>query len=339
MVPFAEGGYCLKNYLKIVVVFILIITCLTLTSCTQTEKGEIQLHEKEQITDYKEIVFSFEHPQTRQKYKIIHVNQLFYPYIEKVKDNPNLSTSETLELYNKEIIQPIYQDCFENGEFLHMAETLLNTVPKGLTEIEVVSEEMETRKAEINQLIKESLLKSADLLPSQGDVAVCVIPSSTDMKFSVTTVGAGKIIIPYNLNYTDDFIKEAVAHEYHHSVWAEKYFSKSHWFSVLDNLVFEGKAVMFEKSVYPDLDLIPMDLTYNKELWSQIEPDLNKYDLKRSLEILHGGKGLPNYYGYSEGYKMIKSYLDWNPDKTPEEWTALSSKEIFEKGKYLENYK
>ncbi|MGE6515958.1 DUF2268 domain-containing putative Zn-dependent protease [Lysinibacillus sphaericus] len=69
------------------------------------------------------------------------------------------------------------------------------------------------------------------------------------------------------------------------------------------------------------------------------EPDLNKYDLNRTLEILHGGKGLPKAYGYSEGYKMIKSYLDLNPDNTPEYWTALSSQDIIEKGKYFEHYK
>lgn len=76
-----------------------------------------------------------------------------------------------------------------------------------------------------------------------------------------------------------------------------------------------------------------------KELWSKVEPDLNKYDLNRTSEILHGGKGLPKGYGYIEGYKMVKSYLDLHPNVTPEEWTALSSKEIFEKGDYLEHYK
>ncbi|MFJ7183173.1 DUF2268 domain-containing putative Zn-dependent protease [Lysinibacillus xylanilyticus] len=327
----------MKNYLKIVVVFILIITCLALTACTQTKKGENQQHEKGQKTDDKEMVFSFEHPQTKQKFKIIHANQLFYPYIEKVKGNPNLSTSETLELYKKEIIQPIYKDCFENGEYFRMAETLLNTVPKGLTEIEVVSKKMETRKAEINQLIKESLLKSADLLPSQSDVAVCVFPSSSNNR-TPFTVGAGKIILPLNLNVLDG-MNVTVAHEYHHSVWAEKYFSNNDWFSVLDNIVFEGKAVMFEKSVYPDYGYTPINMTYDKELWSKVEPDLNKYDNNRTSEILYGGKGLPKGYGYSEGYKMVKSYLDLHPNVTPEEWTALSAKEIFEKGKYLENYK
>ncbi len=56
-------------------------------------------------------------------------------------------------------------------------------------------------------------------------------------------------------------------------------------------------------------------------------------------EIILVGNGLPNRYGYSEGYKMVKSYLDLHPYVTPKEWTALSAKEIFEKGNYLENYK
>ncbi|XQN50134.1 Zn-dependent protease, partial [Lysinibacillus capsici] len=174
------------------ITFILGLLLLMLAACTPTEKSESQLHEKKQITDDEEMVLSFEHPQTKQKYKIIHANQLFYPYMEKLKENPNLSSSETLDLYNKEVIQPIYQDCFENGEYYHMAETLLTTVPTGLTEIQVVSEKMETHKAEINQLIQESLLKSADLLPSQSDVAVCVFPSATNNRIPFA-VGAGKI--------------------------------------------------------------------------------------------------------------------------------------------------
>ncbi|AWE09274.1 Zn-dependent protease [Lysinibacillus sp. 2017] len=300
-----------------------------LTSCTQTENSE-----KEQNTDDSKIMYTFENPQTSQKYKIIHVNSLFERYFEKVKDTPSESK---LELYKKEVIQPVYSDCFENGEFIHMADSTLNKAPTSLTELKVVSDLIETRKDELNALIQDALLKSAQLLPSERDVAVCVFPSSNS-KVWMYNVGAGKIVIPYNEYFDDDFIKISVAHEYHHSVWAEKYLS-NHSVSVLDNLIFEGKAVMFGKTVYPDIDYTSIDLTYNKELWSKIEPDLNKKDLNRSLEIITGGNDLPLFYGYSEGYKMIKSFLDLNPNQSPEEWTALSTQEIIEKGKYFENYK
>lgn len=179
---------------KIRETFILCFILLLLTACTQTEKVENQHHKKEEKTDNKEMVFSFEHPQTKQKYKIIHANQLFYPYIEKVRDNPNLSTSKTLELYNKEIIQPIYTDCFENGEYIRGNPA--KYVPQWLTEIQVVSEKMETCKAVIDQVIQESLMKSTDLLPSQSDVTVCVFPYTKNNTVPFT-VGAGKIIIPY----------------------------------------------------------------------------------------------------------------------------------------------
>ncbi len=292
-----------------------------LTSCT-----------KEQSTDYKELIYTYEDPQTNQKFKIVQVGQLFEGYIEKVKQNPSNSA---LELYKEDIIQPVYKDCFENGEFLHIVEEFLNSAPENLAELETISENLETRKENINELILDSLLKSAELLPSQNDIAVCVFPSS-NANMSMKTVGAGKIFLPYGY-FNDENIKVVVAHEYHHSVLAEKYLNTLS-VSVIDNLIFEGKTVMFEKTVYPNSYFTPVDLAYNKELWSKIEPDLYIHNLNRALEILHGGKDLPWLYGYSEGYKMIKSYLDLNPNLTPEEWTALSAQEIIEKGRYFENY-
>ncbi|WP_320938741.1 DUF2268 domain-containing putative Zn-dependent protease, partial [Lysinibacillus capsici] len=81
-----------------------------------------------------------------------------------------------------------------------------------------------------------------------------------------------------------------------------------------------------------------VDLDYNKVYWADVAADLDKPDLNRALDIIRGGNDLPYQYGYSEGYKMVKSYLDLHPDVSIEEWTALSPKEIFEKGNYLENY-
>lgn len=322
----------LSYTLKKITPFILLLILVMLTSCTQKSEEQL-LHKKDQNIDYKEIIYTYENPQTNQKFKIVQVSQLFKKYIDKVKENPNNSN---LELYKEEIIQPVYKDCFENGEFLHIAEDLLNSAPDNLVALEITSEKLETRKEEINNLILDSLLKSADLLPSQNDIAVCVFPSSS-RNMPMLTVGAGKIIIPYGY-YNDESIKVGVAHEYHHSVLAEKYLSTQSG-SIIDNLIFEGKAVMFEKTVYPNsYATTTVDLAYNKELWSKIKPDLYKQDLNRSLEILHGGKDLPRAYGYSEGFKMIKSYLDLNPNQTPEEWTALSTQEIIEKGKYFENY-
>ncbi|WP_409368461.1 DUF2268 domain-containing putative Zn-dependent protease [Lysinibacillus sp. 38-6] len=316
----------MKNYQKTFVIVLLIITLLTLTSCTQAEESK----EKQGIES---IVLSFEHPQTGQKFKIVNAYKLYQNYADKVEINPEQSQ---LEIYNEEVIRPIYSVCFENGEYPNMADEVLNVAPDLLTENQILSEKIDREETE--NIIKEALLKSSDLLPSGKETTACVFPA-TNTNILMTTVGAGKIIVLYNKYYNEDVLRSSMAHEYHHSVWTEKYLRNAPPFTVLDHLIFEGKAFMFEKLVYPNIDATPVYSTFNNYYWSKIVLDLEKYDFNRAYEIILGGNGLPNRYGYSEGYKMVKSYLDLHPNVTPEEWTALGAKEIFEKGNYIENYK
>lgn len=312
----------MKKYLKIVVAFVLIISILTLTSCTQKEKSK---------NDFESIVTSFEHPETKQKFKIVNAYKLYQNYADKVESNPKQSQ---LEIYNEEVIKPIYSTCFENGEYLHMADPVLNVDPDSLTENQKLSEQIDGEETE--KIIKEALIKSSDLIASENETTICVLPVTIANPLMVT-VGAGKIIVLYNKYYTENDLRSGIAHEYHHSVWTEKYLRKDIPMTILDNLIFEGKAVTFDKLVYPDIYYPPINTTFNKDDWSKIALDLDKVDLNRSLEILNGGNGLPSLYGYGVGYKLVKSYIDLNPTLTAEEWTALSSKEIFEKGNYLEN--
>lgn len=282
-------------------------------------------------SDKEDLTYKYEHPETEQVFNIVHVNTLYDEYIEKGKDDEN----GRLELYKETIIEPVYEACFKDAEFIHIVEPILGTAPKNFLELEKMTTEMEERKDELNEIIQESLLKSVELLPSEGDVTVCLFPSS-DLSIPMYTAGAGKIIIPYNRHVTDDFLKTAIAHEYHHSVWAEKHIKNMT--TVLDNMVFEGKAVMFEKLVYPEIDSMHIDEEYNKTYWDLVRPDLDRVDFTRSFEVILGGEDLPRNYGYSEGYKMVKAYLDENPDLTPAQWTAASTEEIIEKGEYFKNY-
>jgi hypothetical protein len=316
----------LQKYLKIIGAILLIF----LTSCTQSE---ISKNERTN-TNNQSVVISFENPQTKQKYEIVNAYKLFSSYRNKVKNKPNNSQ---LEIYKQEVIDPIYNQCFKNGEYLHMVDSILNTAPTRFTEIQFLSKKIE--KEETDQAIKEALIKSSNLLPSKKETIVCIFPSMYPISATMITAGAGKIIVLYNSYYTKETLKVGIAHEYHHSVWTERYLRKNTPSTVLDNLIFEGKAIMFEKVVYPDVEFTPIDPIYNTEDWSKIEPDLEKKDLNRSLEIILGGNGLPRLYGYSEGYKMVNSYLKKNLNLTPEQWTPISAKDIFEKGNYVENYK
>ncbi|WP_240794189.1 DUF2268 domain-containing putative Zn-dependent protease [Bacillus sp. BHET2] len=323
---------------------ILVVACillLTLIACENTVQTRKEQKENQDKIKLENLVTSFEHQKTSQSFKIVHAYELFQNYISRVAKSKNPDDSY-LKIYQEEVIDPIYSDCFKDGEFLHMAEPILNASPKQLNvgpshliEIQHVIDQIDRQKTD--ELIKESLIKSSDLLPSGIETTVCVLPSKnkhTDM----ITVGAGKINVLYNPLYTEDTLRAGVAHEYHHSISAEKHVRKKTNPTVLDNIIFEGKAVMFEKTVYPDIEFTKIDQSYNKENWAKIEPDLSKVDFNRSLEILMGGNDLPWIYGYSEGYKMVRSYVEENPGVGPAEWTGISAQEIFEKGHYLEKY-
>lgn len=166
----------------------------------------------------------------------------------------------------------------------------------------------------INEIIKDALIKSSNTLPTNKKTTVCVFPSINPNAVSGVVARAGKIIIRYNIYYNEELLQTVTAHEYHHSFWTEKHLTKNSPQTILSNMIFEGKAVMFEKLLYPDsASTTKVNYSYNNAHWSKIEPDLYKNDSNRSHEILFGGENPPANYGYSEGFKMVKSYLDSHP--------------------------
>ncbi|WP_044022275.1 DUF2268 domain-containing putative Zn-dependent protease [Bacillus sp. SG-1] len=307
--------------------------CMILAGCTEkTTEPEAEAQMKQEKVTFEDITHSFEHPETGQSYQIIDAYKLYDNYISELEENPDTAEKE---LYQQEIIDPVNKACFEGGEFYHMAGAVTEQIPHSLERITELNQKIED--SQYIGSIKDALVQSSDLLPSDIETNVCIFPNINTNNAGAVTVGAGKINVLYSPFYTEDFLKTVIAHEYHHSVWAEKFLATTPQ-SVLDNLVFEGKAVMFEKVVYPDLEGTRVNDEYNKKYWAQIQDDLGKYDFNRSIEILFGGNGLPQLYGYMEGYKMVKSYLDLHPEAQPMDWTSLSGEEIFEAGKYADHY-
>ncbi|MFE8695717.1 DUF2268 domain-containing putative Zn-dependent protease [Cytobacillus sp. FJAT-53684] len=311
---------------RLIFIFLIFIIISMITAC-EAEKNEVRTI-PESITD------TIENPETGQMYTIVHAYELYDGFLEKRENTPR---NEQLDLYKKEIIKPIYDSCFQGAEYLHMVDSLLNELPYNFTELKEIADGIS--REETNEVIKSALIKSSELLPSEHEQTVCIFPNTKERSSTMIAAGAGKITVLYNRFYTDDVIKAGIAHEYHHSVWTEKHFQKKLNFTVLDNLIFEGKAVFFEKLVYPEITFTQIDPVFYQEHWGEIEMDLDKVDGNRSHQIIMGGGGLPPSYGYSEGYKMVRSYIDLHPEISPLEWTEKSAQEIFTQGKYIQNYR
>ncbi|MBZ9536220.1 MULTISPECIES: DUF2268 domain-containing putative Zn-dependent protease [Bacillaceae] len=308
-------------------VLVILLFFLLLISCEQKET----IKEEKESDD---IYYSFKHPETGQEYQIVHAYKLYENYENRIRED---SSKPNFWQFDEEVIEPIVDACYQDAVFFAGNFDLTVKAPENMEEINEIIKIMDEKK--LNKTIQEALLKSSDYISSENKTNICIFPVEEDqITHGMDAWGAGKISVYYNKYYSEEFIKTTIAHEYNHSVWFEKYYKEDEEETVLDRLILEGKAVMFQKLVYPDIEVENLYYNFKKDFWKQIEPDLQTYDLKRASEILNGGDKLPPNYGYSEGYNMVRTYLNKHPDLTPEEWTGLTSQEIFEEGNYIEHY-
>lgn len=341
------GGMDMKKRSLFIILFGLLIT---IAACDATEEeSEREVAEEEGEEEERKVlgegeskvseidldIIHAQHPETDQSYTIIHAFDLYESYFSKV--NNGMNEDEVDAIFKKEIMYPIYELCFADGEHIHMADLYMSDPPIDQFGIERIINHTEIE--ELNEAIFASLIESSDHLPTEEETVVCIFPSTDIEAPAMITVGAGKISVLYNDTHTEELIKMTIAHEYHHSIWTEREIENVQTSTLLDNLIFEGKAVMFSEIVYPDFNMIPPIIhSYDKEFWNLIEPDLHKGDFNRTIEVLMGGGDLPYAYGYSEGYKMVKSYLDKHPDLTPKDWLGTEAQVIFDEGAYLKLY-
>ncbi|MDX8365681.1 DUF2268 domain-containing putative Zn-dependent protease [Cytobacillus sp. IB215665] len=317
---------------KTIMGFAATIALLFLYACSPTNEERGITDEKEEVNK-ESLILSFKNPQTNQEFKIVKAYKLFEGLREKTEES---SERSKLDVYKEVVIDPIYQDCFANAEYPNMADSILHSAPDLFTPLTILGEKIEEKQVE--KAIQQALIKSSNILPSSKETTVCLFTTTNSNTSPMFTVGAGKIIILYNYYFDNNFIKAGTAHEYHHSVWTERYLNNDKPFTVLDNIIFEGKAVTFEKLIYPEVELTRINESYDKENWEKIKNNLHTVNLNRALEIIRGENGLPLGYGYSEGYKMVQSYLDLHPELSPEEWTPIEAREIFDDGNYIDNY-
>jgi len=313
---------------------LLLISLTLLISCEPANKDNKETESNsESVEDelMSDLTYTFNHPDTDQTFKIVHAYKLYENYEKELENNPD---EHELRFYKQEVIAPVYEDCFEDVE--HPPREMLNDAPTDFENIQSIVNKIDSEK--MNGLIEEALLKSSDVLPSAENKNVCVFPPMDSYSnYSGLALGSENMVFFNDGFFDDESIQALIAHEYQHTVQQEKEHYESNDLDILDIIVREGKSVMFEKLVYPEGHQRDVKYNYdNADYWPEVEPDLFNVDYARADEILFGGDEFPVNYGYSEGYKIVESYLDLHPDVDVEEWTGLSGKEIYEEGDYAD---
>lgn len=308
-----------KNY------FIIFSLLVLLTSCSiEMEKVESPSNQIIQGP----VVFNYH----EQEFKIINYYQESLNFLGNAKKEPN-----NLDvLYRQSVIEELKNNGFGYDEL----SDWMFTTP---TDLEALKESVNTlidKQVLLNESIKEALVDSANLLPG-GNKTVHILPARPEFflhdRYVLGVVwNENSILIVINPSFLEEELKYTIAHEYHHTFYNETV--KNRPYDLLENIIVEGKATMFQKMIYPDMEVpgISTFSTQDDKVWNIFMDNLESTDLELRDDFRLGNqrKGIPPWSTYNIGYQVMESLLEENPNLSIEEWTQISSKDILEKSKF-----
>ncbi|MCT4780458.1 MULTISPECIES: DUF2268 domain-containing protein [Exiguobacterium] len=197
---------------------------------------------------------------------------------------------------------------------------------------------LKKHETRINKQIKKSLQRSIKELPRQNDLVVLVAPISPDdpshnkKMEGVSGIALSKdlFVLYLDVDFAEPMLAYTTAHEYHHTVVAEQLSTSS----VTDNIVTEGKADLFAKDLYPDVN----------PLWTQplvahslkhVLHEVNAYNIKYS-DLQNGNYELqiPSWSNYAIGNTIMTEFIQKNPDVPVTKWTHMPTADVLQKSGY-----
>jgi len=312
------GNFMQRWSLSIILVAVAILSA----ACTYDKPVEETMNSPF-VTDS----FTIDGDEERQEFHIIRLQTALKNYITKAKEN---QAANLPSLYDETVFQPAWNVCFDKGEYIGIIQSIRENPPTNFNRLEKAIELLDNPDA--TKTIKDALIKSQAYLQGPPITNVCVLPTDLIETSAAYTVGSGKILILYNLYLYKDMeeLASTVAHEYHHSAWTSSYYDQSKPLTLLDYLVFEGKAVAFQSMLYPGVTSLPVygeEQAGNRKI---IEQNLHSTNYPFMQRIMFGGDELPLAFGYSEGYRMVQAFINSHPSLSVEQWTAATPAEIYQ---------
>jgi uncharacterized protein YjaZ len=153
------------------------------------------------------------------------------------------------------------------------------------------------------------------------------------------TTNAGKILLfiePLQDGWKG-WVPYVVAHEYHHGVWADRHYDGSRRYTLIDYLVFEGRADSFARLLYPDKVAPHTEALTPKqeaEQWQAMQQELDSTSLQTLRRYMFGLGEVPLWSGYTIGFHIVQSYLANHYTASVREWTALEASELLKGSGY-----
>ncbi|MCM3619932.1 DUF2268 domain-containing protein [Sutcliffiella horikoshii] len=269
-----------------------------------------------------------------EDYEII---PFYEPYVEFLEEPDQVKRKE---IFTERVVKPFSTSLFGNEYTLQ--NDPLYVAPRNVDKLRKTIEQLDKEHDEISILIKDAL-KDSSLKLSGGSTKIYLQPYHADYSSKEMTgvagfaygSGGGIVLQIDPENYTEESIKQTIAHEYHHIVYMKDsdWLSRSH--NLLDKVIMEGKADTFTKIVYPDYAspwIERLDENAQDKVWQFIQENKTSIDDGNRLLLHHGraSMGIPKWSNYKIGYLIMEDFLENNPDVTIAEWTVMRADEILE---------
>ncbi len=272
-----------------------------------------------------------------QKFEIITAYSLFDDYLSQQNISDLTSASNNI------IYEPIRNEIINGAEAAFMFETIrIPYQPGGLLKREVEL----LRSSDLLDVAKKALSNITSNLPGP-DTKIIFMPANPAMhdlfvKYNLcmngVTLGSGKIIIMIDPTFPqwEKTLPMVLAHEYHHSTWISMNWKDSD-FTLLEYLIFEGRADAFASNLYKGVEN-PWTTMINREqegnVWKLIKPEILMKGHDRINKVMSGSKDIPVGSGYAIGLHIVKLFKQNNPKYSDREIIDLKPEDILKMSKY-----
>ncbi|MGF3104761.1 DUF2268 domain-containing protein [Rossellomorea sp. DUT-2] len=290
------------------------------------------VHLKEQESP---ITFS----QDKQEFEIFYMYDEMKEYINSVREKSG-SSNETV--YIEKVFEPFKE--LSDIEGFSLAYPFEGTYELDKLEESIVA--LTQDKDSTDQIIKESLINSAEQLPGENK-KIIVLPANPEDTLTVEEMGGVEgvvlaedvIVLKLSASFDKDILKYTVAHEYNHAIEGESNDGMMH--TILGAVVMEGKADVFASILYPQIE-VPWKEPMNTETKEKVVKELmelaDSSDPRLYLGLRSGNpsKGIPQWANYKIGFEIVQSYIKNHPEVSVGKWTSMHEQEIIAGSDYTE---
>ncbi|MDF1549036.1 MAG: DUF2268 domain-containing putative Zn-dependent protease, partial [Bacteroidales bacterium] len=227
-----------------------------------------------------------------QRFEILSTQAIFENYLKECDNYKDFKKAS-----KKLIFKPIEKEILNGAE----ASFMINSIKIPYEPTDNLKKQVDNLKSnESIKLIEKALYSITDSIPGPN-TKIILLPTSSLIqeyldKYNLpgygVAIGSGKIIIALNQTADNwkDFLSFGLAHEYHHSTWISRNWITSD-FTLLEYLVFEGRADSFAKSINDSVEVHSTKyITKEQEnfVWNLVKPDLDKKGTERLTNVMYG---------------------------------------------------